>query len=144
MFFTFEILSRAMNHSKKLPKLGQTSFSRQDRPLSAYFYLIRGRIQFDCFDRLVIPKISVHCAVKHGLSFEKYSKFAKSQEVSNVRALQISNEGSFIHINSGKIFERDLLSSDSVAKSTTQKPWVFVRLLCLFLPVISEQCCSHR
>ena len=34
-------------------------------------------------------------------------------------------QGSFIHINSGKIFERDLLSSDSVAKSATQKPWVF-------------------
>ena len=33
-------------------------------------------------------------------------------------------EGSFIHINSGKIFERDFLSSDSVAKSATQKPWV--------------------
>ena len=31
-------------------------------------------------------------------------------------------QGSFIHINSGKIFERDLLSSDSVAKSVTQKP----------------------
>ena len=26
-------------------------------------------------------------------------------------------QGSFIHISSGKIFERDLLSSDSVAKS---------------------------
>ena len=34
-------------------------------------------------------------------------------------------QGSFIHINSGKTFERDLLSSDSVAKSATQKPWVF-------------------
>ena len=34
-------------------------------------------------------------------------------------------QGSFIDINSGKIFERDLLSSDSVAKSATQKPWVF-------------------
>ena len=34
-------------------------------------------------------------------------------------------QGSFIHINSGKGFERDLLSSDSVAKSATQKPWVF-------------------
>ena len=34
-------------------------------------------------------------------------------------------QGSFIHINSGKIFERDLLSSDSVAKSATQKPLVF-------------------
>ena len=29
-------------------------------------------------------------------------------------------QGSFIHINSGKIFERGLLSSDSVAKSATQ------------------------
>ena len=29
-------------------------------------------------------------------------------------------QGSFIHINSGKIFERDLLSSDNVAKSATQ------------------------
>ena len=34
-------------------------------------------------------------------------------------------QGSFIHINSGKIFERDLVSSDSVATSATQKPWVF-------------------
>ena len=34
-------------------------------------------------------------------------------------------QGSFIHINSGKIFERDFLSSDRVAKSATQKPWVF-------------------
>ena len=31
-------------------------------------------------------------------------------------------QGSFIHINSGKMFERDLLSSDSVEKSATQKP----------------------
>ena len=29
-------------------------------------------------------------------------------------------EGPFTHINSGKIFEHDLLSSDSVAKSATQ------------------------
>ena len=29
-------------------------------------------------------------------------------------------QGSFIHINSEKIFERDLLPSDSVAKSATQ------------------------
>ena len=29
-------------------------------------------------------------------------------------------QGSFIHINSGKSFERDLLSSGSVAKSATQ------------------------
>ena len=34
-------------------------------------------------------------------------------------------QGSFIHINRGKIFERDLISSDSVAKSATLKPWVF-------------------
>ena len=34
-------------------------------------------------------------------------------------------QGSFIHINSGKIFERDLVSSDSVAKSATQEPLVF-------------------
>ena len=34
-------------------------------------------------------------------------------------------QGSFIHVNSEKIFERDLISSDSVAKSATQKPWVF-------------------
>ena len=34
-------------------------------------------------------------------------------------------QGFFILINSGKIFERDLLSSDSVAKSATQKLWVF-------------------
>ena len=34
-------------------------------------------------------------------------------------------QGSFIHINSGKIFERDLVSSDSVAKSATQRSWVF-------------------
>ena len=34
-------------------------------------------------------------------------------------------QGSFIHMNSRKIFERDLLSSDSVAKFATQKPWVF-------------------
>ena len=34
-------------------------------------------------------------------------------------------QGSFIHVNSGKIFERDLVSSDSVAKSAMQKPWVF-------------------
>ena len=33
-------------------------------------------------------------------------------------------QGSFIHMNCRKIFERDLLSSDSVAKSATQKPWV--------------------
>ena len=44
----------------------------------------------------------------------------ESSSPSNFRA-----QGSFIHINSGKIFERDLLSSDSVAKSATQKLWVF-------------------
>ena len=54
--------------------------------------------------------------------------------LSNVRALQtferssppdFRTQGSFIHINSGQIFERDLVSSDSVAKSATQKRWVF-------------------
>ena len=34
-------------------------------------------------------------------------------------------QGSFIHINSEKVFEHDLLSSDSVAKSARQKPFVF-------------------
>ena len=34
-------------------------------------------------------------------------------------------QGSFIHVNSRKIFEHDLLSSDSVAKPATQKPSVF-------------------
>ena len=34
-------------------------------------------------------------------------------------------QGSFIHINSGKIFEHDLLSPDSVTKSATENPWVF-------------------
>ena len=33
-------------------------------------------------------------------------------------------QGSFIQINSGKIFERDLHLSDSVAKSSKQKPSV--------------------
>ena len=34
--------------------------------------------------------------------------------------LNFRTQGSFIHINSGKIFERDLVSSDRVAKSATQ------------------------
>ena len=45
-------------------------------------------------------------------------------------------QGSFIHINCEKLFERDLLSSDSVAKSTTQKPLTlgFLRLYCSRTP----------
>ena len=39
---------------------------------------------------------------------------------------EFRRQGSFIHINSRKIFERDLLSSDTVAKSAMQKPWVFL------------------
>ena len=34
-------------------------------------------------------------------------------------------QGSFSVLNSRTIFERDLPSSDSVAKFATQKPWVF-------------------
>ena len=37
-------------------------------------------------------------------------------------------QGSFTILNSRKIFERDLLSSDSVAKSATQKTLGFLRL----------------
>ena len=37
----------------------------------------------------------------------------------------LRTQGSFIHINRGKILERDLVSSDNVAKSAMQKPWVF-------------------
>ena len=60
---------------------------------------------------LAYPFVIVVCEIPR--SFERSSP-------SNFRT-----QGSFIHINSGKIFERDLLSSDSVAKSATQKPWVF-------------------
>ena len=50
----------------------------------------------------------------------------ESQEVSNVRALQIFERKVLSSIStSGKIFEGDLRSSDSVAKFATQKSWVF-------------------
>ena len=53
-------------------------------------------------------------------------QFAKSQEFSNVWVLQIFERKVLLStLNSRKIFERDILSSDSVAKSATQKPWVF-------------------
>ena len=49
------------------------------------------------------------------------SQFAKSQEFSNVRALQIFKRNVlFSVLNSRTIFERDLRSSDSVAKFATQ------------------------
>ena len=53
-----------------------------------------------------------------------------TQEVSNVRALQIFERKVLLSIlNSRKRFERDLLSSDSVAKSATRKPCLgFLRL----------------
>ena len=49
----------------------------------------------------------------------------KIQEYSNVRAPHIF-EGKFLVsvLNSRTIFEHDLLSSDSVTKSATEKPWV--------------------
>ena len=51
---------------------------------------------------------------------------AKSQEFSNVRALQIfERKVLFSLLNRRTIFDRDLRSSDSVAKFATQKPWVF-------------------
>ena len=51
-------------------------------------------------------------------------QFAKSQEFSNVRALQIFERKVLLSIlNSRKIFKRDLRSSDSVAKFETQKSW---------------------
>ena len=54
------------------------------------------------------------------------AQFVKSQEFSNVRALQIFERKVLLSIlNSRKIFERDLLSSDSIAKFATQKPWLF-------------------
>ena len=50
-------------------------------------------------------------------------QFAKSQEFLNVRTLQIFERKVFLTVlNSRKIFERDILSSDSVAKCATQKP----------------------
>ena len=49
-------------------------------------------------------------------------QFATSQEVSNVRALQILERKVLLSIlNSRKLFERDFLLSDSVAKSATRK-----------------------
>ena len=53
-------------------------------------------------------------------------QFAESQEFSNVWALQSLERNVLLSVlNSRTIFERDLLSSESVAKSTTPKPWVF-------------------
>ena len=60
---------------------------------------------------IFIARLKLVCEIPR--SFERASP-------SNFRT-----QGSFVHINSGKIFERDLLSSDSVAKSATQTPWVF-------------------
>ena len=42
-----------------------------------------------------------------------------------VNSSNFQTQGSFIVSNSRTIFERDFLSSDSVAKSGTQKPWAF-------------------
>ena len=49
----------------------------------------------------------------------------KSKEFSNVSARQILECKVLLPVlNSGTIFERDLLSSDSVAKFATLEPWV--------------------
>ena len=69
--------------------------------------------------------VSQHSVLK---AFRKTESLqvAKSQEFSNEWAIQIFERNVPLSVlNTGTIFERDLLSSGSVAKSTTQKPWVF-------------------
>ena len=75
--------------------------------------------------------ISAAVAIESNLQCGTYSRaalvqLAKSQEFSNVRAIQVfERKILFSVLNSGTIFERDLRSSDSVAKFATQKTWVF-------------------
>ena len=64
-----------------------------------------------CFILICVISVFIVCEIPR--SFERLSPST------------FRTQGSFIHINSGKIFERDLLSSDSVAKSATQKRSVF-------------------
>ena len=53
-------------------------------------------------------------------------QFVKSREFLNVWALQIFERNILLSVlNRRKSFERNTLSSDSVAKSATQKSWVF-------------------
>ena len=53
-------------------------------------------------------------------------QFAKSEEFSNVWALQILERKVLLSVlNSRKIFKRDILLSNSVEKSATQKSSVF-------------------
>ena len=67
---------------------------------------------------------------------DSYSKrlfqFAKSQEFFNVGAVQIFEHNVLLFVlNSRKIFERDLLSSDSVSQKLRHKTLGFLRLICL-------------
>ena len=77
--------------------------------------------QFDAKAATVNSKLLyfVVRSIQANLVCEIPSSFERSS-LSNFRT-----QGSFIHINSRKIFERDLVSSDSFAKSATQKHWVF-------------------
>ena len=75
--------------------------------LKKFFYLISILMDSEILDQLT----NLVCEIPR--RFERSSP-------SNFRT-----QGSFIHTNNGKIFERDLLSSDSVAKSAVQKPYVF-------------------
>ena len=68
---------------------------------------------------LVSLKVKVSTCTCHKIVCEILRSFERSNPSS------FRMQGSFTHINSGKIFEHDCLSSDSVAKSATQKLWVF-------------------
>ena len=53
-------------------------------------------------------------------------QFTKSQEFSNVKAIQIFERRVLLTVLNGrKIFKLDILLSGSVTKSATQKPWDF-------------------
>ena len=84
------------------------SFSRAVQLINKYSRLVRPLVP-EPYDLLIIT-----------------IQFAKSQKFSNVWVLQIFERKVLLSkLNSTTIFVRDILSSDGVAKSATQMPWVF-------------------
>ena len=89
----------------------QKRYGRYGHGLTKISYILL-EMNYRVFKKQQILLFQMNCHTK--LVCEIPRSFERSSP-SNFRT-----QGSFIHINSEKIFERDLLSSDSIAKSATQ------------------------
>ena len=90
--------------------------------MGVHSFISRSVLRSDCQDRCF--NIKRDFPTKADSKYPNHSACKIPRIFERVSTSNFRTQGSFIRISS-TIFERDLLTSESVAKSATQKPWVF-------------------